>query len=63
MDPRVKQTIPFLRSAALQMRRIADAAPADVADSLRLMASELHVDADGLSRLHRRPRMGDGSEP
>jgi hypothetical protein len=50
MAPLAKQTIPFLRSAALRMRRIADGAPADVAANLRMMASELDADADGLSR-------------
>jgi len=45
MDPLVKMIIPFLRGAANQMRRIADGAPADVAQSLRLMATERDTDA------------------
>jgi hypothetical protein len=56
MDPLMRQTapflpIPFLRSAVLRMRRIADGAPGDVADRLRRMASELDVETNGLSRL------------
>jgi hypothetical protein len=39
-----QQRIAFLSSTALQVRGIADGAPADVAGSLRLMASELDVD-------------------
>ena len=45
-----KLTIPFLRMAAIEMRRIAEAAP-DVAERLRVMASKLDAEADDLSRL------------
>ncbi len=45
-----KLTIPFLRMAAIEMRRIADDAP-DVAERLRLIADKLDAEADDLSRL------------
>lgn len=45
-----KQTIPFLRMAAIEARRIADDAP-DVADRLRIFADKLDAEADDLSRL------------
>ena len=45
-----KLTIPFLRMAAIEMRRIADDG-IDVAERLRVMASKLDAEADDLSRL------------
>ena len=45
-----KQTIPFLRMAAIEMRRMADDG-IDVAERLRVMASKLDAEADDLSRL------------
>ena len=45
-----KLTIPFLRMAAIEMRRIADDAPA-VAERLRIVASKLDDEAEDLSRL------------
>jgi hypothetical protein len=45
----VKLTIPFLHMAAIEIRRIADEAPA-VAERLRVVASKLDAEADDLSR-------------
>ena len=45
-----KLTIPFLRMAAIEMRRIADDG-IDIAERLRVMASKLDAEADELSRL------------
>jgi len=50
-----KSTIPFLRMAAIELRRIADDAP-DVAERLRLIADKLDIEANDLSRL---PRSAD----
>jgi hypothetical protein len=44
-----KLTIPFLRMAAIEMRRIAEAAP-DVAERLRIIADKLDAEANDLSR-------------
>lgn len=52
MDAIEKNTIPFLRMAAMEMRRIADDAP-DIAERLRVMASKLDAEADDLAT-HRR---------
>lgn len=45
-----KETIPFLRMAAIEMRRIADVAPA-VAERLRVIADQLDAEANEVSRL------------
>lgn len=50
MDAIEKNTIPFLRMAAMEMRRIADDAP-DIAERLHVMASKLDAEADDLSRM------------
>jgi hypothetical protein len=42
-------TIPFLRMAAIEMRRIADDAP-ELAERLRVMADKLDAEADDLAR-------------
>ncbi len=44
-----KLTIPFLRMAAIEMRRIAEAAP-DVAERLHIIADKLDAEANDLSR-------------
>ena len=43
-------TIPFLRMAAIEMRRIAEDG-IEVAERLRVMAAKLDAEADELSRL------------
>lgn len=45
----VRNTIQFLRMAAIELRRIADRA-ADVSDELRHIASQLDADANDLDR-------------
>jgi hypothetical protein len=45
----VDNTIRFLRMAAIELRRIAEAAP-DIADQLRHIADQLDTDADDLER-------------
>lgn len=45
-----KLTIPFLRMAAIEMRRIADDAP-EVAERLRIIADNLDAEANDLFRL------------
>ena len=47
-------TIPFLRMAAIEVRRIADDAP-EVAERLRFVANQLDAEADDLSRLAQAP--------
>ena len=44
-----KLTIPFLRMAAIEVRRIADDAP-EVARRLRIVADKLDAEADDLFR-------------
>ena len=46
----MEQTIPFLRMAAVQARRIADDAP-DVAELLRILAEKLDAEANDLARV------------
>jgi hypothetical protein len=46
----VRLTIPFLRMAAIELRRIADAS-FDIADQLRHIADKLVAEADDLQRL------------
>jgi hypothetical protein len=50
----VRLTIPFLRMAAIEVRRIADGAP-EVAERLRIVADQLDAEADDLSRLPKAP--------
>ncbi|HEX5452811.1 MAG TPA: hypothetical protein VFX06_03385 [Stellaceae bacterium] len=45
----VDNTIRFLRMAAIELRRIAEAAP-DIADQLHHIADQLDADADDLER-------------
>lgn len=47
-----KMTIPFLRMAAIEMRRIANDAP-DVAERLRVIADQLDAEANDLARYAR----------
>jgi hypothetical protein len=46
-----KLTIPFLRMAAVEARRIADDASHIIAQRLRVLAEKLDAEADDLSRL------------
>jgi hypothetical protein len=50
----MRLTIPFLRMAAIEVRRIADDAP-EVAERLRLVAAQLDAEADDLSGLAQAP--------
>ena len=44
-----KLTIPFLRMAAIELRRIAEDAP-EIAERLRIVAEKIEAEADDLAR-------------